>query len=282
MSFLRWSEFAGFGFLVAVTMAAAQATVTAGQAASTTEKAPRYEVASVKENTNPNPRWNMYFTADGVHAMDVTLLWALHEAYGIYDGELWSGGPTWLNQKRFDIEAKYDVTQYPNLTREQRMEMLQQLLADRFKLVVHKEPKEFPLYALVIAKDGPRMEETKPEDLQRSPMYGVMCVGGGRGATMNLKGCTMKQFANDLSGYGPTDLGRRVVDQTGLTGYYTLALHWAPINASNPSAADANAPDAAGPSIFTAVKEQLGLELKPTKGPIDTMVIDHAEMPTEN
>jgi uncharacterized protein (TIGR03435 family) len=243
---------------------------------------PTFEVASIRQNMNPNPAWSLNFTNDGVHAKDVTLLWALHEAYGIYDSDQWSGGPAWLDKARFDIEAKYDVSKYPNLTREQRQAMLQQLLADRFKVVVHHQAKEFPLYALVVAKDGPKFEETKPEDLRKSPVYGVICIGGGHRGTIEMQGCTMKQFAFHLGGSGRFDLGRKVVDQTGLTGYYSIALHWAPVDTANPSSNEPSAPEPSGPSIFTAVKEQLGLELKPTKGPLDTIVIDHAEMPTEN
>lgn len=97
-----------------------------------------------------------------------------------------------------------------------------------------------------------------------------------------MHGCTMTRFANTLGGFGQFDLGRKVVDQTGLIGYYTFALNWAPVDTSNPSTAELSASDPSGPSIFTAVKEQLGLELKPIKGPLDTIVIDHAEMPTEN
>lgn len=244
---------------------------------------PTFEVASIRQNTNPNPRWNMSFTADGVHATDVTLLWALHEAYGISDSDLWSGGPAWLDKARFDIEAKYDVSQYPSLTREQRQAMLQQLLSDRFKLVVHHKSKEFPLYALVVAKGGPKVEQTKQDDLRKSPVLGVMCMikGGGRGA-IEIQGCTMRQFASSLGGYGRSDLGRKVVDQTGLTGYYTIALHWAPVDTTNPSTTELSAPEPNGPSVFTAVKEQLGLELKPIKGALDTIVIDQAEMPSEN
>jgi uncharacterized protein (TIGR03435 family) len=225
----------------------------------------------------------MSFTQDGVRAMDVTLLWVLHEAYGITDDELWSGGPTWIKEKRFDIEAKYDTDRYPNPTREERQEMLQQLLADRFKLVVHREPKEFPLYALVVAKGGPKFEETKLENLRQNPTYGVICTHqrGGKGV-MEMSGCTLAQFAFDLGGNARNDLGRRVADQTGLNGHYTIALHWAPLSMANPAEQSANATDPTGPSIFTAVKEQLGLELKPMTGPLDTMVIDHAELPNEN
>jgi uncharacterized protein (TIGR03435 family) len=268
-------------FVIMVDMAIAHFPLL-GQAVDAPVGAPTFEVASITQNMNPNPRWNMYFTQDGLHATDVTLLWALHEAYGVYDDDLWSGGPAWLDKARFDIEAKYDVSKYPNLTKEQRQAMLQQLLADRFKVVVHHVTKEFPLYALTVAKRGPKFEETKPGELRRNSENGVVCVGGGRRGTIELHGCTTKQFAFDLSGYGYFDLGRKVVDQTGLSAYYTFVLHWARVDATNQPGNDPSANDPNDPSIFTAVKEQLGLELKPTKGPLDTIVIDDAEMPTEN
>jgi uncharacterized protein (TIGR03435 family) len=280
MASVRGCGFAWLGWLVAA-LAPSQAVPTMGPPV---VQIPRYEVASIHENTNPNPRWNMSFTPDGVHAVDLTLLWALEEAYGVSEDELWSGGPAWIKQKRFDIEAKYDTSQYPNLTRQQRMAMLQQLLADRFKVVVHHESKEFSLYAIAIAKDGPKIVETKPEDLKRNPAYGVMCMVklGGKGL-MEMSGCTMTQFAQSLGGYARNDLGRRVVDQTGLTGYYNIELHWTPVDANGAGPAAESIPsDASGPSVFTALKEQLGLELKPIKGPIDTIVIDRAELPTEN
>jgi uncharacterized protein (TIGR03435 family) len=276
-------ELLGFGLAIAVSVAAAQAPPAAGQAVPT-GKVPEYEVASVRENKNPDPRWNMYFTLDGVHAMDVTLLWAMGEAYGMQDLSLISGGPTWADQKRFDIEAKYDVSQYPNLTREQQQAMLQQLLEERFKLAVHHEAKDSPLYALVVTASGAKIEETKPEEILKSRLDGhPMChIYSSRRGTLGLKGCTMGDLANMLYGGARSDLGRRVVDQTGLKGRYTVELHWAPINTANPTDAAPGASDASGPSIFTAVKEQLGLELKPTKGPVDTLVIDHAELPPEN
>jgi uncharacterized protein (TIGR03435 family) len=243
---------------------------------------PAYDIASIHQNLNPNPRWRMEFTPDGVHATDVTLLWALHEAYGVFDGDLMTGGPTWIDQRRIDIEAKYDVAKYPGLTREQRQVMLQQLLADRFKVVVHHVPKEYPLYALVVAKNGPKFKETAPEDLNKSPVYGVMCVGGGRKGTIEMHGCKTSQLADNLSGYGRSDLGRKVVDQTGLTGDYTFILHWAPTDAKTSSGSALSAEESSGPSIFTAVREQLGLELRPTTGQLDTIVIDRAEMPSAN
>lgn len=242
---------------------------------------PEYEVASVRQNLNPNPSWRMGFTADGVSALDVTLEYALQEAFGVYDERLWSGGPGWIKQKRFDIEAKFDISRYPNATLEQRRAMLQQLMVERFKLAVHHERKDFPLYELVVAKHGPLFKETKTEDLQRSPVWGVMCTHsrGGKGV-LEMSGCSMEQLASSLD-LAHGDLGRKVVDHTGLTGRYDFRLSWTPMM-SGPAGADANGLDSRGPSIFTATKEQLGLELKPWTGPLDTIVIDHVEMPTEN
>lgn len=240
---------------------------------------PVFEVASIRQNMNPNPRWRMGFTADGLSATDVTLQWVLRDAYELWNDDLWSGGPAWLNERRFDIEAKYDVSRYPNPTHEQRQAMLQQLLADRFKLVVHHESKQFPLYALVVANGGPKFEETKPEDIHHSGLDGtaVCVITRSKMGSTGLEGCTMADLARNLTAWTRHDLGRTIVDQTGLTGRYTVAVEWTPDNVPTSSIQNYT-----GPSILTAVKEQLGLELKPIKGPLDTIVIDHVEMPTEN
>ena len=240
---------------------------------------PRFDVASVRQNLTPEPSWRMSFTDNGVSAKDVTLLYAVEEAYALYDEQFWSGIPPWIRDKRFDIEAKYDVEKYPHISLEQRRAMLQQLLADRFKLVVHHKQKEFPLYALTIAKGGPKLKETKPEDLHVSSTYGPMCqVLRSKMGSTEMKGCSMEQLAHNLTGWTRDDLGRTIVDHTGLTGRYSFSLTWAP-DTLPPS----NSLDAGGsPSIFTAVQEQLGLLLRPEKGPLNTIVIDHVEMPSEN
>lgn len=240
---------------------------------------PRFDVASVRQNLTPEPRWRMSFTDDGVSAKDVTLLYAIEEAYGLYDEQFWQGIPPWMKEKRFDIEARYDLEKYPRIALEQRRAMLQQLLTERFKLVVHHEQKEFPLYALTLAKGGPKFEATKPEDLGISATYGPMChVLRSKIGLTEMKGCSMAQLADNLSGWTRDDLGRRIVDHTGLTGRYNFSLNWTPDTSPPSNLLDTGG----GPSIFTAVQEQLGLQLRPEKGPLDTIVIDHVEMPTEN
>lgn len=252
------------------------------QATDASTAGPTFDIASVRLNTNPDPAWRMEFTPDGVKARDVTLEYALQEAFGVYDDRLWSGGPAWISQKRFDIEAKFDVAQYPHPTLEQRRAMLQHLLADRFSLRVHHQSRQFPLFALIIANHGPKFTETKPENLHQNSTYGAMCnhLRSGRGV-MQLSGCTMQNFASSLSGMAANDLGRKVVDKTALTGRYDLSLLWMPLQTNIPSG-ETNSADPGGPSIFTALKEQLGLELKPITGPLDTIVIDHIAMPSEN
>ena len=265
--------------LIAAVGSAAAPAAFAQAAAKAPSAGPTFEVASIRQNMNPNPRWHMFFTADGLNAVDVTLQWVLHEAYGVYNNQFWSGGPEWLNERRFDIQAKFDVSKYPNPTPELRRTMLQQLLADRFKLVVHHETKEFPLYELVVAKYGPKFAESKPEEILRSPLNGrALCrVTRSRMGLLGLRGCTMENLAQTLTGWTQSDLGRIIQDRTGLTGRYTLALQWTPENV--PASAIQNY---SGPSIFTALKEQLGLELKPAKGPLDTIEMDHVEMPSPN
>jgi uncharacterized protein (TIGR03435 family) len=264
----------------------------ASASATASVSSPHYDVASIRQNLAPEPHWRMNFTDNGVSAKDVTLLYAIQEAYGIYDDQLWINVPKWIEEKRFDIEAKYDAEKYPHPTPEQRQAMLQQLLADRFQLSVHREQREFPIYALQLTKNGPKFYPTKPEDIQVGSVSGqIMChVTRSRPGNLAMQGCTMDQFAKDLTGWTRRELGRTIVDRTGLdtTGpnaHYDLSVTWtrqtAP--ATNSPAPAANNLDAeAGPTIFTALQEQLGLTLKSDKAPLPTIVIDHVEMPTEN
>ena len=260
---------------------AANCAAVAAQTAPSGKETPAYDVASIKQNLNPNPAWRMNFTSDGVSAQDVTLEYAIQEAFGVYDDRLWSGGPGWIRDKRFDINAKFDTSKYPEPTLDQRRAMLQHLLADRFRLAVHHESKEFPLYALTLAKHGPIFKETKKEDLRTSTEWGVICTHTrSRRGVLEMTGCPMTALASSLD-MASGDLGRKVIDKTGLAGHFDFKLNWTPMMTNGPLGNDAKVLES-GPSIFTALKEQLGLELKPITGPLDTIVIDHVEMPSEN
>jgi uncharacterized protein (TIGR03435 family) len=237
---------------------------------------PEYEVVSVRQNVDPNPAWRMFFTADGVTATAATLHYAIREAYGNYDSRLWSGGPSWITQRRFDIQAKFDPLKYPDPTLQERRQMLRHLLADRFKVAVHPETRVVPLYALVVAKNGSKIPRSKPEEIWNTGIHGAKCLEEhtGRGL-MELRGCSLAEFTDHLSTEVRVELGRQVVDRTGLEGRYNFNLHWTPATENGLFVSS-------DPFFFTAVKEQLGLELKPVRGPVQTFVIDRAEMPSEN
>jgi uncharacterized protein (TIGR03435 family) len=184
------------------------------------------------------------------------------------------GAPGWANSTYFDIDAKadpYTGQQLHNLTsdagRKQKEEMVQALLADRFRLVAHLETRELPIYALVVAKGGPKLGA-----LQQTGSW--LNTGNGR-IEVQMQN-SVAALAEELSKVA----GRDVVDKTGMVGRYHLKLQWTPDDAA-PSGGN-GAPTDAGPSLFTALEEQIGLKLQPAKGSVQVLVIDHAEMPTAN
>jgi uncharacterized protein (TIGR03435 family) len=187
-----------------------------------------------------------------------------------------------------------------SLMNERRRLMVQALLADRFKLTLDRQTKDLPIYELVVGKGGPKFKETTvaPPDPNEPPpgppqpgqpprRRGIM-MGFSRGQ-LNMNGGSMSQLANALS----ERVGRTVVDKTGLTGEYDLTLQWTPdendaltrseaARAGGPGPSDAPAPDPNGPTLFTALQEQLGLKLESSKGPVQTFTITHIEQPSEN
>jgi uncharacterized protein (TIGR03435 family) len=212
-------------------------------------------------------------------------------AYGLRP-DLISGGPSWLNSARYDIEARVsgpDVAELRKLSFTERGTMLQSLLADRFKLAVHKETKILPVYDLTAAKSGPKLHQANPGDTYPNGIKGPDGVSHpgmmrmGRG-DLTGQGITISDLAKSLA----QQLHRSVTDKTGLAGKYDIALQWTPDQDAAPMIPGAGGnqpgapppPDASGPSIFTALQEQLGLKLEPAKGPVDTLVIDHIEPPS--
>jgi uncharacterized protein (TIGR03435 family) len=163
-------------------------------------------------------------------------------------------GPDWLSSQKFDIVAKAAAAGDDD----QLMPMLQTLLAERFKLAIHRETKERAVYALVTGKNGPSLHE-----VEAGPEHS----SGGRGSLSGQK-MSMSQLADALS--QRVDLP--VLNTTGIEGVFDIELKWAP-----------DEDNVNGPSIFTAVQEQLGLKLEQRKGPMEIIVVDHAErVPTEN
>lgn len=256
-----------------------------------------FEVASVKPSAlsgpGPVPMQIQMMPGGGLRANNVTLILLLTLAYDVRDFQI-TGGPSWLASERYDIQARSgSASDAPasadamrNMTDEQRKtyqeqmrQRLRALLADRFQLVIHHETKEVPVYALVVAKGGPRFQEAK----EGAPNNGRMRLGRGE---VNGDGVQMDFVAQVLS----NQVRRPVLNRTGLKGKYDIKLTWTPDmpqgfgppGAPPPGVEAPPPPDPNGPTIFTAVQEQLGLKLESQKGPVDMIVIDRAEKASAN
>jgi uncharacterized protein (TIGR03435 family) len=228
--------------------------------------APKFEVAAVRPATQDNE--HSFDTDKGRFlAHNVTLQRLIAYAYGMDIG-LISGGPKWMDSDSYDINAKIPEEFAEHTSDEVRL-MLQGLLADRFRLVIHREPSQVSGYVLVVAKNGPKMEHANPE------VKGLK-IRTTRNAHLIAESVTMEAFAKDLS-HNP-DVGKLVVDKTGLSGRFKFELDWMPerLRSSPESSSDDR------PSIFTALQEHLGLKLESAKIPTSAIVIDHAERPSGN
>jgi uncharacterized protein (TIGR03435 family) len=263
------------------------ATSVAGQSQQATP-AHAFEVASVKvmDTKNPHPP-SVNVTGDGVNVTGMTLKELIKISYDLNYGadHQLSGGPAWTDQVRFDIEAKEDPAlgaKLQTLSSEDRgkqlREMLRGLLADRFKLQIHHEKSELAIYNLVTAKSGSKLmpssglTPSRNADNKEKPRSWIRFAGKG---VLEGTDADLPTLATVLCMQPEID-GRLVVDKTGLTGKYDFTLKWTPDAGTDAPAADA------GPSLFTALQEELGLRLESTRAPVDVIVIDQAEMPTAN
>jgi uncharacterized protein (TIGR03435 family) len=247
---------------------------------------PQFEVTSIKPNTSATGTMKFPFPSGGrFTATNLTLKILISFAYKVQGFEV-SGGPGWIGSDRYDVTARAADT---NIGVEQYRLMLQALLADRFKLAVHRETKEMPVYALLPGKGGPRLPEADPKGCVTSGQSSLPACGGFFTGPSSLDGrkMAMPQFVDALS----IVLGRRVIDKTGFTGTFDIHLEFSPegtaLDRRGPgdagSPVNAGNPDTSRPSIFTAVQEQLGLKLESQKAPAEVLVIDHVErVPTEN
>jgi uncharacterized protein (TIGR03435 family) len=199
---------------------------------------------------------------------NATLKQLVLAAYQLMDFQV-TGGPDWVEFDGFDIDAK---GANPKATQEQFRQMIQTLMADRFQLKFHFANKEMPVYALVVAGNRPKLVEAKGD----SPEVGMR---NGRGLMTGVK-ATMAMLASALS----RPLQRIVIDETGLKGGYTFKLQFVPEENPTRPGGDGAEPSTAidGPTLFRPLREQLGLALKPSKGPVEVLVIDRAEKPTPN
>ncbi|HXE65083.1 MAG TPA: TIGR03435 family protein [Bryobacteraceae bacterium] len=227
------------------------------------QTAPSFDVATVKpsdalKNAGLASGWSISASHNGLKIIG-TLQTFIRYSYGAQDGYAYggqdlriSGGPPWLDRDMWEIDAKADR----QVTAGELKRMLQSLLTERFKLAVHPETRELPVYSMVPAKGGPKLQ--RGDDHLR----GSFSISG----TFLRGTIDSGAFAAHLT----STLHRPVIDNTGLQGIWKFDLTWAPDDVTT------------GPSIFTAIQEQLGLKLESAKGPVQVLVIDRAEMPSGN
>ena len=239
---------------------------------------PRFEVASIKPNNRNDGQVSVSYRNGRYTATGVSLELLIRTAYQVQEFQI-VDAPDWSTSDRFDIMA---VAADPNAPQQP---MLRALLQVRFNLVLRREMRERPVYALVIARaDGRLGPQLRPSALNcatrgSEPRCGTS-VGPGR---IQAGGRSMAELATALSNLTNTgsSLGRLIVDRTGLAGAYDADLRFTPDNAPTPGLQPGSpAIDSDGPSIFTALQEQLGLKLEPARAPVDVLVVQRVERPT--
>lgn len=211
----------------------------------------------------------MRTTDDGLSAFCVPLSFVIQTAYQRMEAGRIIGMPEWATSGQlWNIDAKVataDVPTFTALSRDDQFRMLQSLLAGRFHLRAHTEQRPMPVYQLVIAKGGPKLKQAAQADIDKSRI-----VGGDAGM-IEAVGAQLTPLPSLLS----REVGRPVIDRTGLSGRYDFTLNYVP---ATRAAADATG----GPSLFTALEEQLGLRLKAAREPMEVLVIDSVQLPTAN
>ncbi len=205
---------------------------------------------------------------EGFSAFQIKTQMLIVLAYGLHTPEQIVNLPSWASSDGLDIKAKVDeetAARWRNLpdaeVDRRQLPMIQSLLADRFQLRVHREIRQLPILRLVVAKGGPKLKVSPADAWPASGMSNRYISG---------EATSMHTFVFNLS----HEMGRQVVDETGLTGSYDFELRWTPDDQQG-------TPDA-GPTVFTALEEQLGLKLVSARGPVEVIIIDHIERPSEN
>jgi uncharacterized protein (TIGR03435 family) len=230
-------------------------------------QSPAFEAASIKVNNSGEGRSSIQGSAGRVVMENVSLKKLTLWAYGIPDDRDYAlEGPDWLSSEHFDVQATFGPNATPDLVRQ----MAQTLLADRFKLALHKETREKPILALVVGKNGVKIH-AESDGVSRT---------SARAGRLEATHIGMPKLADLLQRL----TGQVVVDATGLPGMFSFVLEWSPDDTKGiPPADDTGAKDTAGPSLYSAVQEQLGLKLESRKAPVEVLVVDRMEkMPTSN
>jgi uncharacterized protein (TIGR03435 family) len=244
---------------------------------------PQFEVATVRPNKSGESGASLGPRPGGrLNGTNQTIRNLIRNAFNLQPYQM-IGGPDWMDSDRFDIVAKAadaDLDEKGMMPYPQFMLRLQALLEDRFQMATHWETRELPVYALVLAtpgKLGPKLQAhtgdcdrarggPPPAPSSETAFCGTRANMTPTGGKLTGMGIRMETFARNLSG----GTGRYVIDKTGLNGSFDLDLEFIPDQS----------PDTTGPSLFTAMQEQLGLKLEATRGPVEVLVVDHIERPT--
>jgi uncharacterized protein (TIGR03435 family) len=254
----------------------------------------RFEVASIKPNQSDASTIRWTFENGRFTAVNVTLKALVSSAYGspqqpLADFQI-AGGPRWLDSSRFDIAAVAppDASRGSGVSPAAAVGMLRTLLEERFQLRAHFEAREQAIYALVLNEEGrlgPRLRQRTADcaAVASGAVKGDPCGGQIFPGNISARGTSMTQLVSGLARLMP-NVGRMVVDRTGLTGTYDMDLTWTPdqLPTVDPSAGPMPIPrvDPSGPSLFTALREQLGLKLESARGSVQVLIIDSAGEPT--
>ena len=242
---------------------------------------PEWDAAVVKPHSADDHMMSWRMTDDGVSLVNLPLEQMICNAWNLKSFQV-SGLNGWMNSSTFDLTAKVngdDVAVYKKLNVEQRRLMLQKLLTERFQLKIHIETKTLPMYELLVDKGGPKLTVStaiaapSPEEQRANPgkyRKGFTSMGPGK---YDGTGVQIQSLAGQLA----NALDKPVTDKTGLKGVYDIKLHYR----RDETAAD-NGDNSDVPSIFSAVQEQLGLKLVPSKGPVEMLVVDAAQKPEAN
>ena len=251
-----------------------------------------FDVVSIKlNNSGPEASWGYRETNDGIYGKNVSMWILLQYSFGVFEPYRLLGAPKWAMTETYDFEAKFgestaDALQHmsPEKRAGAKYQLIRSALEERCHLQSHTETKEVPVYLLQVMDSGPKFQESTSIDVGPNGVWGGGRIQNGV-RTQTAKHVPISQLAGKLS----RELGeeRLVIDQTGLTGHYDFSLSYAdphfvasaaPVDAPVPAASDPTG----GPSIFTALQDQLGLKLKPSKAPVQIIVIDHLDHPTSN
>jgi uncharacterized protein (TIGR03435 family) len=237
-----------------------------------------FEVTSIKPTpAGTNGRWIRMLSANEFAVKNNEVRRLIAAAYNVSPQAI-LGGPAWVDSEHYDILARTPGGVRPNL--DEQMAMLRKLLADRFQLSFHREPKEMHVYVLTVAKSGAKLKKStvSPDAAPAGPPPLIFVVYP-QVVKLPARYATMEEFASVLQ---RSALESPVVDRTGLAGRYDFDLEFTPDETLFGGALGNGTGDSVKPGFFGAIQQQLGLKLEATKGPIEALVIDHVERPSAN